>query len=217
MSNLDSLLSQVPGKRDEAWEKSFLQALPSACVRVLSPEPRTGPDHWPYLFVATDGDEEALEPLSGILGWLSSRGVGLALNPLKTTPDIVLTYGMIWNYRERGEFVSSAPGQAKPEKKQIQIEHGQEVLVGSPSEAYLPSYVRSILKQFLLDQGVMAPKVLMASFDKVNYDLCFSIESLGSPPESEHTGIAEALSWFLPSHYAISLISEKTIPGFQPL
>lgn len=214
-SAIESMLSIAPGRRDVTWERNFLRELPAAKVRVLNPEPQVGPDHWPYLFVSTEGDEASLEPITDVLNWLSTRGIGLAVNPHKTTPDIVLTYGMIWNFRERGEFITDQAGQ--PEKKKIELRNGQEVLAGPPSEAYLPKYARSILKQFLLDQGVVAPKVLMVSFDKVHFDLCFSLESLGSPPEHEHEGIAEALSWFLPMHYPVSLISEKTIPGFQPL
>jgi hypothetical protein len=55
------------------------------------------------------------------------------------------------------------------------------------------------------------------SIDQKNYDLCFSLESFGNPPETEHKGLAEALSWFLPAHYSIALISEKLLPGFEAL
>ena len=215
MMTFEEILAAPPVRRDEAWEKNFLKALPSLRVKVLSPEPRQGPDGWPYLFVTNeDASGEDGEPLIGILNWLSSRGIGLALNPQKATPDFVLTYGMIWNFRERGEFLTMAT--TAPIGK-IEVADGQELLAGPPSESFLPGYARSIIKQFLMDQGAMAPKVLMVSFDKVNFDLCFSIESLKSPPENEHTGIAEAIAWFLPAHYTVGLVSEKSIPGFQPL
>jgi hypothetical protein len=54
--------------------------------------------------------------------------------------------------------------------------------------------VRNILKEFFRDQGVFAPKILVMSSDRVNYDLVFSLESLGNPPVKEHQGIAEAIS-----------------------
>jgi hypothetical protein len=217
MTEWKSLLGTEFEKRDLAWEKKFLASLPNAKVRLLAPDPQVGPDHWPYLMAAIDEDGspgEDVESLTNILEWLSSRGIGLALNPQKTAPDFVLTYGMIWNFRERGEFLTE---KALGKSGSFNIQHGQEVLTGAPSAAFLPPYVRSILKQFLGDQGVFAPKVLMASFDKENFELCFSIESLNSPPAGEHPGIAEALSWFLPAHYAVSLVSEKALPGFQPL
>ena len=219
MTELKNLFGVEIEKRDLDWEKRFLAALPAAKARLLAPEPQEGPDHWPYLMVALDDTDNASgeddrEPLAAILEWLSSRGIGLAVNPQKTVPDYVMTYGMIWNFRERGEFLT---GEASGKSGTFSIQHGQEVLTGAPSAAFLPPYVRAILKQFMADQGVFAPKILMASFDKKNFELCFSIESLKSPPKAEHAGIAEALSWFLPAHYAVSLVSENTLPGFQPL
>lgn len=214
METFKTLLQTPPAKRDDVWEKSFLAEFPKVEVKILNPEPQQGPDGWPYLFVATgDGADE---PILNVLGWLSEKGIGLAVNPHKAAPDFVLTYGMIWNYRERGEFLSASP-RAEASREPIQLTNGQEILVGPPSEVYLPRYARAILKQFLLDQGAFAPKVNMVSFDKQNYDLCFSIESLKSPPEKEHEGIAEAISWFLPAHYVVSLVSEKAVSGFQPL
>jgi hypothetical protein len=222
MQKLDELLNIDVAKRDEAWEASFLAALPETKVNILSPEPKEGPDHWPYLMVGTG--EGADEPLINVIGWLSTKGIGLAVNPQKPMPDFVLPYGVIWNFRERGEFYSKVEA---PKSERFDIKPGQQLWTGVPSEAYLPQYVRSILKQFLADQGVFAPKVLMVSFEAGEngepqkspsaYDLCFSVESLKSPPAHEHANIAEALSWFLPAHYSVALVSEKTVPGFQPL
>lgn len=209
------LLKVAPQARDGKWEQALMEALPSARVRVLSPEAQAGPDGWPYLFISDEIEGDEGEPLANVLAWLSSRGIGLALNPQKETPDFVLTYGMVWNYRERGQFLTPVASDAR--SGSIEVTAGQEVLTAQPSEQYLPSYARSILKQFLMDQGALAPKIMMVSFDKKNYDLCISIESLKSPPRSEHAGIAEALSWFLPAHYSVSLVSEKALPGFQPL
>lgn len=212
MQSIDGLLARDIESRDEAWELELLKALPEARVRVLTPEPQEGPDHWPYLMLATG--EGADDTLSNVAGWLSTRGIGCVLNPEKPTPDFVLTYGMIWNYRERGEFLTSS-AQANPGR--FEFKNGQELMTGAPTEAYFPSYARKIVKQFLADQGVFTPKVQMVSADKTHYDLCFSIESLKSPPAHEHANIAEALSWFFPAHYSIALVSEKVVPGFSPL
>lgn len=213
MDAFDSLLEVDVEKRDESWEKDFLKALPHAKVRALKAEPQEGPDHWPYLLVTTEKPDDTAV---SVLNWLSTRGIGFALNPQKPSPDYVLTYGMIWNFRERGEFLSGSDIK-KPDSARFEIKPGQELMAGPPSQAFLPDYVRSILKQFLADQGVFTPKILMISSDKVNYDLCFSIESLKSPPAHEHANIAEALSWFLPAHYTVALVSEKMVNGFQPL
>lgn len=212
--SIEDLLQTAPEARDTAWERAFLAALPHARVKVLSPEAKAGPDGWPYLFVATDESADA-EPLAHVLRWLSDRGIGLAVNPQKDAPDFALTYGMVWNFRERGQFLSEMPEQAR--SGSIEVTAGQEVLTAQPSEHYLPPYVRSILKQFLADQGVFVPKILMVSFDKKNYDLCFSTESFQSPSPQDQGAYAEALGWFLPAHYVVSMISEKALPGFQTL
>ncbi|MES2963061.1 MAG: hypothetical protein V4760_04165 [Bdellovibrionota bacterium] len=214
MTTFENLLETDLERRDDSWERDFLKAFPSARVKVLNPEPQVGPDHWPYLLTTT---EAADDTAPSILTWLSTRGIGLVLNPQKPHPDYVLSYGMIWNFRERGEFLSLGATGEKPASNRFDIKPGQELMAGAPSEAFLPKYVRSVIRQFLADQGVFTPKVLMISADKVNYDLCFSIESLKSPPTHEHANIAEALSWFLPAHYTVALVSEKTVSGFVSL
>lgn len=214
MTPIQTLLNVDLEQRDETWEREFLKVLPTAEIKVLNPEPQQGPDHWPYLLISTDAPDDKA---SNILGWLSTRGIGVVVNPEKPHPDYVLSYGMIWNFRERGEFLSPGATGEKPTAGRFDIEPGQELLVGTPSESFLPPYVRSVIRQFLADQGVFTPKVLMISVDKVNYDLCFSIESMKSPPAHEHANIAEALSWFLPAHYTVALVSEKTVSGFQNL
>lgn len=201
-------------QRDQAWESAFLEALPTSTARVLNPDPQEGPDHWPYLLAEAGGAEDD-DDILNLVNWLTPKGIGLVINPQKPSPDYVLTYGMIWNFRERGQFLT--PNTNKPKSGLFEVKNGQQLWVGAPSEQTLPKYVRGVIKQFLADQGIFAPKVLMVSTDNENFDLCFSIESLKSPPPHEHSNIAEALSWFLPAHYSVGLLSEKTAPGFAVL
>jgi hypothetical protein len=210
VENLTALLETTISNRDEAWEAAFLKALPTARFRIVNEAPVAGPDGWPYLLVATDGDE----PLSNMIRWLVSQGVGMVINPEKPIPDYVLSYGMIWNFRERGEFFTSA---GNVRSGPVELQNGQQVYAGPPSESYLPKEVRFILREFLKQQKVDAPKVLMVSEDQKNWDLAVSLDSLGNPPQQEHAGIAEAMSWFLPAHYSLVLMKEQTLPGFVEL
>lgn len=209
---LDDLFKVDLEFRDADWEESFFKSFLRSNVKVVFSDPKPGPDGWPYLFVETT--KEADEPVSKIVSWLAERGIGLALNIQKPMPDFVFTYGMLWNYRERGEFLSTAP---KIEAGEIRLGNGEQVFIGEPSEIFLPKYVRAILKQFFFDQGVHGVKTMMMSKDQKHYDLCFSLESLGNPPEKERAGIAEAIAWFLPAHYSVALLSEKAVEGFKPL
>lgn len=208
-NQLESLLQTPDANRDQAWEENFLQSLGSAHFRILSPDPQNGPDGWPYLMVELTTDSNA-EPALKVLHWLSEKGIGLVINPQKEYPDYILTYGMVWSFRETGRFLQPAPELAqRSEISKASIKHA-----GTPAPQYLPDYVRNIFRDFFRDQGVLSPRILVLSFDGTNYELAFSLESLGNPPESEYDGVAEALSWFLPAHYSILLLSENDMPPF---
>jgi hypothetical protein len=138
----------------------------------------------------------------------------MAVNPRKSYPDYVFSYGMLWNFKETGMFETSIP--VSPTGL-VELKARQTLLAGAPDPKYLPAYVRGVLRDFFRDQGLLNVKILVLSENKVHFDLAFSLESLGNPPESEHQGIAEALGWFLPTHYSILLISEKGLPDFTSL
>jgi hypothetical protein len=198
--------------RNEDWESQFLKVLTESNIKVMSADPQYGPDGWPYIMAEATADAE--EPSQKVIMWLATRGMGLVINPSKEYPDYILTYGMIWSFKETGFFFKKvdAPSAGKIELNRKNIAHA-----GTPSPQYLPEYVRQILREFLRDQGVLAPKILVISQDNKNYDLAFSLESLGNPPESEWAGVAEAIGWFLPPHYSILLVSEKDMPEFSTL
>ena len=199
-------------KRDPQWEGDFFMQLSQSNLKLMSQDPQVGPDGWPYLMTETAAD--ATEPAQNILQWLATRGMGLVVNPNKEYPDYVFSYGMVWHFKETGLFY-----RAKPEVSNgsFELRDGAKLHAGEPTPQYLPQYVRNILKEFFRDQGVFAPKILVISADRVNYDLAFSLESLGNPPVKEHQGIAEAISWFLPPHYSIVLVSENGLPPFVNL
>lgn len=202
-----------PSARTEEWEDKAVRLLPKLNYEVIYKEAKEGPDGWPYLFVRPTNLEKA-ESFHHIASWLQSRGIGLvvAYQSLEE-PEFVFSYGMVWNFLESGSFLQEG-GTAGGD---IVIKDGQTAWVGSPSEAYFPSYVRGILKKFLIDQGVLHPKILMVSQDQKNFDLAFSTESLGNPDKSEWQGVLEALSWFLPSHYSLALLSESVFQQFEEL
>lgn len=210
--DLIQLLGQPDTARDNDWEQAFFHAFVDAKVKLYSEDPQVGPDGWPYIYVQTGS--QGTEPTTKILEWLASRGIGLVVNPQKDTPDYVFPYGLIWNWKERRVFLSPASG---VKSGNVELKAGQKITAGPPSIEYLPMYVRTILAKFLSDQGVADPRVLMISHDGKNYDLSFSLESLGSPPAHEHRGIAESLAWFLPHHYSIMLVSQKGLPEFTRL
>lgn len=211
-NSLGELLEIKPENRDPSWEQRFFHALTLGQLSIISAEAQMGPDGWPYLLASTEANSN--EPFQKILHWLSQKGIGLVINPQKEYPDYVFTYGMLWHFKETGLFFKDHIATNKPSQREgvYQFTVKDIQLCGSPSEAYLPQYVRKIMKEFLAQQGVLIPKVLAFSLDGQNFDLAFSKESLGNPDPTEHQGILEALSWFLPLHYQITLVSEKELP-----
>lgn len=206
-------LTNVPDlERNPSWENQFFQALSEGNLKLLTAEPQTGPDNWPYLLAETG--EDATESTSNIIRWLAERGIGLVINPRKEYPDYVFSYGMLWSFKETGYFFKPVSDKANGS---VEFEVNSNVQAGPPTDEYLPGYVRKILKDFFRDQGILAPKVLVMSQDGENYDLAISLESLGNPPDTEHEGIAEAIGWFLPPHYSILLIGEQGLPPFYDL
>jgi hypothetical protein len=206
-------LTQTPeSTRSPAWEAQFFQALTSANLELLTADPQQGPDGWPYLLAKTS--EEASEPAQKMIQWLAQKGMGLVVNPHKDYPDYVFSYGMLWSFKESGFFFRETEV-----KKEGAVEFDLKSIqhAGTPTEQYLPIYVRQILREFFRDQGVLAPKILVLSQDRVNYELAFSLESLGNPPDHEHAGVAEAIGWFLPPHYTLVLVSESGMPPFSDL
>lgn len=189
--------------------QDFLSHPQNQKVRLLSEDPQEGPDGFPYMMLTTEGD--AKEPFLNLVKWAADRGIGLVVNPQKESPDFILTYGMLWNYVERGEFLTQTTMQKSGE---IQLTQNGQLFAGVPSEAYWPAMRRKIFKEFLLQQGVIQAKVLMLSEAKDGpMDLTFSLESLGNPQKAEWEGILEAFSWFFPRHYSLSIVSEKNILG----
>lgn len=203
--SLESLLSVPFEIRDQSWETQFFLKFTSASVELISDGPQTGPDGFPYLLVKTSAS--ASEPVQKVIHWASTRGVGLVVNPENEYPDFVFTYGMLWHFRETGLFYKT---QREIPTGSVFLETG--VQFGEPTDAFFPHYVRKMLREFFRDQGLHRVKFFCMQSPRGFYDLVFSLNSLGHPPEKEHEGIAEAISWFLPSHYPVILSTEAQLP-----
>ncbi|MBV2168074.1 MAG: hypothetical protein KUL82_05135 [Bdellovibrio sp.] len=210
--NLLELVNVPDERRDHQWETDFFMSITQGNLKLIHEVPQKGPDGWPYLLAETSA--EATEPANKIMQWLAMKGVGLVVNPRKEYPDYVFTYGMLWHFKETGLFYKTA---SESPVGTVEMEKGQGLHAGPPAPHYLPQYVRNILNEFFRDQNVLRPRILVMSADRKHYDLAFSLESLGNPPTKEHQGIAEAISWFLPPHYSVVLVSEIGLPKFVDL
>lgn len=211
MESLEQLAQTPLDNRDLAWERRFVAALMPAKLEIMNPEPLTGPDAWPYLHARIS--PQGAEPGARILQWLSDRGIGLLVDhgDQQEYPDYVLSWGMVWYLNKTQSLVFDGPAGSEDE---VEIDWTKVVRCGDPNEDYLPKNVRKIIREFFAEQEILTPRILALTLDGKNFDLAFSLESLGNPPEKEHSGILEALSWFLPPHYSLMLLSEQDSPAF---
>jgi hypothetical protein len=182
------LIQQPESQRDSQWELNFLDGILQTKVELTSDLPEGGPDGWPYLKVKTSSEEQGTEPFANLVQWCAKRGIGLAVNTHKMVPDYVFTYGMLWNFLETGRFVLPlTAGQAG------QVTFGEGVIIGAPTEKYLPRYVRHVLREFLTAQGFAEPKILVATTkDFKQTDLVFSNESLNNLAAKDQKVVAQA-------------------------
>ncbi|MCS6838348.1 MAG: hypothetical protein NZ480_05825 [Bdellovibrionaceae bacterium] len=214
-TEIERLITIPDEMRDAHWEHAFLSQLCFAQVRVMQPDPIVGPDSWPYLHVRLDSKGQ--EPMSNILLWLSTRGIGLVVDHQEnqTYPDYVMPWGTVWWMVKNKTIPTFAA--TKPLHENINVAWKHVAWWGAPSEDFLPAHVRKILREFFLQQNVLSPKYLLISFDQKVFNLAFSLESLGKPPIEEHQNLLEALSWFFPPHYPLMLLTEEGSPPFYPL
>jgi hypothetical protein len=212
--SLQNILNAPEEARNQKWEVDFFTQFVESNIHLVYPDPKPGPDNWPYMMAETTPTQYPAEPSLKILHWLHDKGIGLVINANKRLPDYVFTYGMLWNFKETGQFISDFTSLSE---NKLELDTSKNYFYGYPSKAFLPDYARKILKDFFLQQGIIAPRLVLLSKNEKDFDLCFSLESIGNPPPKEHEGILEAISWFLPSHYRLCLISEKNLPSFQNL
>lgn len=211
--DFDALVQLPEAHRDELWETRFLAAIPEICVEIPKPEPVTGPDGWPYLQVRTGPN--GTEPVVKIIDWLAARGIGMVVNAHKMVPDYVFPYGMLWPFRGNRRF-AGASGRSTPSDRAF--DPGAGLVAGPPSQAYLPTFVREVIREFLKSQGFEDPRiVVITNPDYTATDLAFSIESLGHMAPSDQSVLAEALLWFLPPSYNLTFLAERDVGGFVSL
>jgi hypothetical protein len=203
MTILASLLAIPREGRDDAWRHAFYAEVADAPVVPAEPPVARGPDGLPYLVVerAEPHASAGTAPLRDHVRRATEEGLGLVLDPAADEAAWVFSYGSLLWFRMSGYFElpeleaesPAAPGQ-----------DGERVLIGAPSEAFLPGYARAVLRKVLVALGIEEPGVfLIHRPGEAVPSLVLSLfpDQFEGP---ERLGeVLSALTWYLPHHYRL--------------
>ncbi|MCO6462202.1 MAG: hypothetical protein J5I59_12430 [Saprospiraceae bacterium] len=205
-SKARQMFTQPKTGRTIEWQEELFGILPLACFKSKDSGIIHGPDGFPYfeLYLPEDGYAGDVYCIEGILDYVLHNGYGISIHQTEGSAEWVLTYGDILNYKLNGRFYSLPETDPAPDYI-VSNEH-QQMMIAQPSETFLPTYMRPILKSFLQYIGIAEPKMLgiLLSTDKSQQpQLAFNIfpEDYNSKEELDYK--MYQLSWFFPKHYVI--------------
>jgi hypothetical protein len=198
-------LLEVPSEaRDDRWRARFYEAVVDASFASPLDQVIRGPDGFPYFVLQTPPEGTEFSPfcISHVLTHCTDHGIGIVLNPGPQSADWVFTFGSLWALRAYGRFEGD-PGdeQGDPLSKEEVLPVDRSVIVGSPSEEYLPGFARAALRGFLRQAlGVKEPQVflLLDPSMRPSRNLIFNVFREDFPSEADFRQVIGLLRWFLP-------------------
>jgi hypothetical protein len=209
--------------RDEKWKFSFLENVITASFRCNAPQVTIGPDAFPYFALLTPEPHKSFESfcINNMKDdFLLEKGFGIIINPTSNSVEWVFSYGDIVNLELNKEFYST------PELPEIKLEEvlekNEEVLIAQPSESYLPSTSRNVIKKYLQTKGIKKPEIMMIcrkSEGTIIQELVFNIFREDFSSTEELNNLMRRISWFLPRHYIVLSIPKNSnlTSGFNDL
>jgi len=219
---LNALLEVPFEERDQAWVHSFLDNIAEANLKLGSPEVVMASDGFPYLqleSVHTDENFQAFV-INKQLPTLLIQGFGVVINAQNSQPDWVFSYGDIVNYELNDSFYTEE-SIFSHNKENVAIGSDEKILIGQPSDAILPKYLRNQLREFLKHAGIQTPKTMLIARNpddetKVKQDLVFNFTPNQFANDQQFQQIGNTIAWFLPKHYSFLFIDEMAVEnGFQ--
>lgn len=221
-TNIIFHLVQIPrSERDENWTKTFLENVGMASFRCGEEQIITGPDGFPYfqLLLPEPGNSFQCFVIDKMKDdFLLNSGFGVVVNPTGNSADWVFSYGDILNYHLNKTFLTGNKTHFSKENEVETISANEEVLIGQPSEVLLPKNTRKLLHEFLKANGVKNPKILLLmrrlkNEAGVSQDLVFNITPTNFENENIYRSVMQTISWYLPRHYTIIGMEEKSMGG----
>jgi hypothetical protein len=216
-------------RRDGRWLDEFQNAAWNASI-VLPTEPVfLGPDGMPYVRMELPPVGEAVETncLSNLFVSMAEQGLGAAFFKNNTDPseaaEYVIPTGVLESLREYGtwdgdpddiaELASRPPqhsGESGIEKTEVETE--REVMVGSPSETYLPKHTARLLYRHLTEGWKMEdPRIALVVDPQMtpSRNLVIGRKFSEFPDPEIASQAARMLLWYLPPRRYLLLMPEN--------
>lgn len=216
-AKLAELFAVPREERDKQWTDSFFSTLPLAALKTQEERVFNGPDGFLYfgLFMPEEQETFTAVCFEDVLEFCSKEGLGIAVFGTKLKePEWVFNYGSIWSYQIHHNFYENpfanspfddnnegeADGDAEDEKR------SESVLVASPSEEYLPLFVRAVILRDLEQQNVSEPALLVMTVPNEATYLVFNVFP-DDFDEQHFEFIQQYLVWVLPQGYSIATVA----------
>jgi hypothetical protein len=216
-------------QRDSRWLEDFQSAAWNASI-VLPTEPVfLGPDGMPYVRFQLPPVGEAVETncLSNLFVSMAEQGLGAAFFKNNTDPpesaEYVVPTGVLESLREYGTWdgdpddlaeLASRPqqhaGESGVEKTEVETE--RQVMVGSPSESYLPKHTARLLYRHLTEGWKMEdPRVALVVDPQMtpSRNLVIGRKFSEFPDPETAAQAARMLLWYLPPRRYLLLMPEN--------
>jgi hypothetical protein len=216
-------------QRDSRWLDEFQAAAWNASI-VLPTEPVfLGPDGMPYVRLELPPVGEAVETncLSNLFVSMAEQGLGAAFFKNHTDPpeaaEYVMPTGILESLRAYGTWdgdpedvaeLSARPQQhaaaSSIEKTDVQTE--REVMVGSPSEGYLPKHTARLLHRHLTEGWKMEdPRIALVVDPQMTptRNLVIGRKFSEFPDQEIAAQAARMLLWYLPPRRYLLLMPEN--------
>lgn len=222
--SLNALLDTPFDQRDPKWVSSFLENIAEANLKLGQPEVVMASDGYPYVQLQSVHSDENFKAfvINKQLPTLLMQGFGVVINSQNEQPDWAFSYGDIVNYELNDTFYTEN-SVFSHNKENVAIGSDEKVLIGHPSDAILPKYLKNQLRDFLKHAGIPTPKVMLIARNhedeaNIKQDLVFNFTPAQLNGEENFQLIGAALAWFLPKHYSFLFIDESSIEnGFQEI
>lgn len=221
---INTLIQEPIARRDQKWIADFLENIADANLKLGTPEVIIASDGFPYVQLETVNSNENFQAfvISKQLPTLLLQGFGIVINPQNEQPDWIFTYGDIANFELNDSFYSDE-SIFSSHKENVVIGSDEKVLIGQPSDAILPKYIRKQVREFLQHAGIKVPKTMLIArnFEDeklVKQDLVFNFTPAQFANEQDFQQVGHTIAWFLPRHYSFLFIDEASIDnGFQEI